>query len=185
MPLIKKNQQILLQVAKQSIEYGFSNNKPISINLDEYPLELHKKTATFVTLEINGNLRGCIGTLIAIRPLIKDIAYHAYAAAFSDPRFSKIRLDEFSRLAINISLLSIPEFISFDSEEDLIQQLRPKIDGLILTDGVNKGIFLPSVWESLNQPSEFLRYLKQKAGLAPDYWSNKITVERYTVEYIS
>ncbi len=184
MPLIKENQQILLQVAKQSIEYGF-NNKLIAINLDEHPLELHKQTATFVTLEINGNLRGCIGTLIPIRPLIMDIAYHAYAAAFSDPRFAKVCPDEFHKLEVYISLLSIPEFIYFDSEEDLIQQLRPKIDGLILTDGVHKGTFLPSVWDSLNQPSEFLRYLKQKAGLTPDYWSNKITIERYTVEYIS
>lgn len=185
MPLVKENQQILLQVAKQSIEHGFGKNKPITINLDNYPLELCKQMATFVTLEVNGNLRGCIGTLVAIRPLVKDVAYHAYAAAFSDPRFSKIRLDEFPMLDIHISLLSEPELMSFDSEEDLVQQLRPKIDGLILTDGIHKGTFLPSVWESLNQPSEFVRYLKQKAGLSPDYWSNKITVERYTAEYIS
>lgn len=185
MPLAKENCQTLLQIAKQSIQHGLDTSKPVSVDLDDYVPELHQPTATFVTLEINGNLRGCIGSLIASRPLIKDVAYNAYAAAFSDPRFAKLRPDEFPLLEIHISLLSKPEFMFFDSEEDLIQQLRPKIDGLILTDGVNKGTFLPSVWESLHQPSEFLRYLKQKAGLSPEHWSNRLTVERYTTEYIS
>ncbi len=185
MPLAKENCQTLLQIAKQSIKYGLDTNKLISVDLNEHVSELHQPTATFVTLEHNGNLRGCIGTLIASRPLVKDVAYNAFAAAFSDPRFAKLRPDEFPLLEIHISLLSKPEFMSFDSEEDLIQQLRPGVDGLILTDGVNKGTFLPSVWESLHQPSEFLRYLKQKAGLSPEHWSSKLTVERYTTEYIS
>ncbi|MDM8567084.1 AmmeMemoRadiSam system protein A [Candidatus Halobeggiatoa sp. HSG11] len=185
MPLDKKNHQTLLQIAKQSIQHGLDTNKLISTVLNDYVPELHKKTATFVTLEINNNLRGCIGTLLAIRPLAEDVAYNAHAAAFSDPRFPQLKQDEVAALDIHISLLSEPELMSFDSEEDLIQQLRPYVDGLILTDGVHKGTFLPSVWESLTQPSEFLRYLKQKAGLPPDYWSNKLTVERYTTEYIS
>jgi len=75
--------------------------------------------------------------------------------------------------------------MSFDSEEHLIQQLRPGIDGLILTEGMYKGTFLPAVWESLKEPKEFIQHLKQKAGLSPNYWSNTIKVERYTAELIS
>ncbi|MDM8569250.1 AmmeMemoRadiSam system protein A [Thiotrichales bacterium HSG1] len=185
MPLTKENHQTLLQIAKQSIQHGLNSNGPIPITLDNYASELQELTATFVTLEINSNLRGCIGTLLAFRPLVEDVAYNAYAAAFSDPRFPPLGSNEVAELAIHISLLSEPELMTFNSEEDLIQQLRPHIDGLILTDGSHKGTFLPSVWESLSQPTEFLQNLKQKAGLPVNYWSKKLTVERYTTEYIS
>jgi AmmeMemoRadiSam system protein A len=184
MSLTKKNAKILLQVAKQSISNGLENQQPLQVELSDYAEELRKIRATFVTLEINNHLRGCIGTLTAQRPLVSDVAYHAHAAAFSDPRFPKLQALEFPALDIHISILSPPEPITFESEADLIQQLRPGVDGLILSDGFHQGTFLPSVWESLHEPRDFLQHLKQKAGLPSDYWSNTIKLERYTAEYI-
>ena len=184
MSLTEEHGEILLQIAKQSIEYGLDKSKPLTVQPVNYAEELQKLTATFVTLQIHNNLRGCIGTLIATRPLVSDVAYHAHAAAFTDPRFPGLRRDEFPHLDIHISLLTEPEPMSFNSEKHLIQQLRPGIDGLILIDGMHKGTFLPTVWESLKEPHDFLKHLKQKAGLSPDYWSDTIKVKRYMTESI-
>ncbi len=184
MSLIKKHGDILLQVAKESIQHGLDKGGALTVNPLNYAEELREERATFVTLEIHHNLRGCIGTLTAYRPLVSDVAYHAHAAAFSDPRFPGLKRDEFAQLDIHISILGLPSPMNFDSEEHLIQQLRPGIDGLILSDGMYKGTFLPSVWESLSKPRDFLTHLKQKAGLSPNYWSNTIKVQRYTTESI-
>jgi AmmeMemoRadiSam system protein A len=184
MSLIKEHSQTLLQVAKDSIQHGLDKGRALKVVPFDYAEELRNEMATFVTLEIHKNLRGCIGTLVAVRPLVSDVAYHAYAAAFSDPRFPGLRRDEFPLLDIHISILSKPERIDFDSEEHLIQQMRPGVDGLIMSDGLHKGTFLPAVWESLSDPRDFLSHLKQKAGLPLDYWSDSIEVERYTTEYI-
>jgi AmmeMemoRadiSam system protein A len=185
MSLTKENVQTLLQVAKESIKTGLEKNKPLKVEPSDYAEELQENRATFVTLEIHKQLRGCIGTLTAYQSLVSDVADHAYAAAFSDPRFPRLQDNELALLELHISILSLPEPMSFDSEEQLIQQLRPGIDGLILTEGMYKGTFLPAVWESLKEPKEFLQHLKQKAGLSPNYWSNTIKVERYTAELIS
>jgi hypothetical protein len=135
--------------------------------------------AAFVTLKENGELRGCIGSLAASRPLDQDIAMNAFAAAFSDPRFNPVTADEVDELEISISVLTTPELMIFRSEEDLVSQLRPGIDGLILTEGRNRGTFLPSVWENYPERESFLNHLKMKAGLASNYWSGTLKVERY------
>lgn len=176
--------KLLLKVATASIEEGLSHQQPLTVNLQDYPPAFSVPKATFVTLEIRHQLRGCMGTLTAYRPLINDVAENAYAAAFSDPRFPPLQRPELSALDIHISILSTPEPMTFTSEADLLYQLRPGIDGLILSDGPYRGTFLPSVWESLPEPVNFLRYLKQKAGLSPHHWSNTLTVQRYTTEYI-
>jgi len=184
MSLTKEQGQTLLQVAQKSIQHGLDKSQPLNVEILDYAEELRSIRATFVTLEIDNKLRGCIGTLIAVRPLVSDVAYHAFAAAFSDPRFPGLGRDEFPLLDIHISILSEPEPIDFDSEEDLIQQIRPGKDGLILTEGMHKGTFLPSVWESLSDPQDFIRHLKQKAGLPQNYWSDTIEMQRYTTESI-
>jgi len=112
--------------------------------------------------------------------LIEDVAENAFAAAFNDPRFPRLSADEFPNLDIHISILSKPEPISFDSEAELLEKIRPNIDGLILSDEYQQGTFLPSVWASLPDKNSFLRHLKQKADLPVDYWSDTISVERYT-----
>lgn len=174
----------LLKTARDSIKHGIKTGQPLAVNLDEYDLVLCEPGASFVTLQINQQLRGCIGSLEAYRPLIKDVAENAFAAAFRDPRFPTVDAQEFEQLHYHLSILDKPEPVAFSSESDLLKKIRPGIDGLILHDKDYRGTFLPSVWESLPEPVLFLTHLKQKAGLPPDYWSDTIQIERYTVENI-
>jgi len=182
MSSIKQYGDVLLQIANQSIQQGLTTGQPLSVNPEEFPSELQAQRASFVTLELNRQLRGCIGGLVATMPLITDVAEHAFAAAFSDPRFPKLQWDEFPLLEIHISVLNPAEPMTFDSEEDLLAQLRPGIDGLIISEGHQRATFLPSVWDSLPEPHEFLTHLKQKAGFPRHYWSETIRAERYTTE---
>ncbi|MGD8483692.1 MAG: AmmeMemoRadiSam system protein A [Thioalkalispiraceae bacterium] len=174
----------LLETARASIEQGLKSGQPLKVNPDEFEAALREQRACFVTLQIEQQLRGCIGTLEAYRPLIEDVAENAFAAAFRDPRFPPLSDSEFELLHYHISVLSKPEPVSFDSEADLLSKIRPGIDGLVLEDKGLRGTFLPSVWESLPEPQQFLQHLKQKAGLPAHYWSDTLQVERYTAESI-
>ncbi len=182
MSLTKSQQSLLLALARASIEHGLKTGKALKIKLSDYPPEFCELRASFVTLEHNGQLRGCIGMLEAVRPLADDIMENAFAAAFCDRRFLPLTADELNGLELHISLLSAPTVITFSSEPDLLSQLRPNIDGLILEEGRHRATFLPVVWESLPSPSLFLQHLKQKAGLSADYWSDSIKFYRYTAE---
>lgn len=174
----------LQALAKASIQEGLQTGRPLKIDLDSFPAELKERRATFVTLHIVHNLRGCIGVLQPIRPLAEDIAENAFSAAFKDPRFPPLTADEFHKLAIHLSILTPAEPVVFASEQDLIAQLQPGIDGLILQEGHRRGTFLPSVWETLPTPEKFLNHLKQKAGLPAGYWSDTIRISRYRTESI-
>ncbi len=180
--LSSEHKKLLRQIARRSIEHGLQSGQPLAVNPAEYDAALAANRATFVTLNKHGQLRGCIGALEPVRPLIEDVAYNAYAAAFKDTRFSPLQADELPELDIHISVLGKPEPMQFDSEQDLLEQLRPGVDGLILEERGRRATFLPSVWESLNNPQAFLQHLKMKAGLPADYWSNSIRVQRYQVE---
>lgn len=138
--------------------------------------------ATFVTLTQGGQLRGCIGSLEAWRPLEQDVRANAIAAAFRDPRFMPLVAEELELTRVEVSLLQPAVAMSFSSEDDAVGQLRPDIDGVILESGAHRGTFLPQVWESLPQPRQFMAHLKQKAGLAPDFWSPDVKLSRYEVE---
>lgn len=185
MLLNKKNQRILLDLAYQSIQTGLETGQPLSINLRDYPFELSQQRATFVTLEKSKQLRGCIGMLEAVFPLAEDVCENAFSAAFKDPRFPKLEASELAEIVIHISILSPAEEMHFTSEQDLITQIRPNIDGLILESGGRKGTFLPSVWQSIQSAEQFLVHLKQKAGLAKHFWSENIKVYRYTTQMFS
>lgn len=182
--MIKDHQHYLLDLAKASIRHGLQTGQPLPVDVAALPPELQAVRATFVTLYKHGELRGCIGMLKAVRPLAEDIAENAFAAAFRDYRFSPLTEDELARLDIHLSLLTPPEAMVFVSEEDLLAQLRPGEDGLIIEEGARRGTFLPAVWESLPNPRQFLRHLKQKAGLPADYWSDTLRVSRYRAEVI-
>lgn len=178
---IQQRQQ-LHDIAYDSIKSGLTSGTASSIDLSKIDSALNTKRATFVTLQKNGELRGCIGMLEPIRPLAEDVAHNAFNAAFSDPRFPPLQAHELEQLDIHISILSIPEKVVFDSEADLLKQIRPNIDGLIMEEGHRRGTFLPSVWQSLAKPVDFLNHLKMKSGLAENYWSDSIVIHRYTVE---
>lgn len=182
MSLTKQQQDSLLQLARQSIRHGLRHGIPLRIELDAYPAALLQQRASFVTLQRHGQLRGCIGMLEAVRPLVEDVAKNAFAAAFRDPRFPPLREAECADLELHLSILSPAEALSFTSESELLAQLQPRIDGLILQEGHRRGTFLPSVWHQLPQAEEFLQHLKQKAGLPAQYWSDSLRVWRYRSE---
>ncbi|TCT20691.1 AmmeMemoRadiSam system protein A [Thiobaca trueperi] len=177
-----EQRRTLLEIATRSIAHGLERGIPLEVDPADYPQPLRAIRATFVTLEMAGNLRGCIGVLEAFRPLVEDVAHNAFAAAFEDPRFPRLRPTEFAGLDLKISILTPAEPLTFASEAELLSQIRPGIDGLILQDRRHRGTFLPSVWEQLPDPVDFLEHLKRKAGLPGGYWSNSLRVLRYTSE---
>jgi len=142
---------------------------------------LQEPGASFVTLTRQGELRGCIGTLEAHRPLGLDVRENAVAAAFCDPRFMPLTIEEFYDIRVEVSLLSPTEALAVASEEHALATLRPGIDGVVFEYGHYRSTFLPQVWEQLPEPAEFLAHLKRKAGLSMDFWSESVRLSRYTV----
>jgi AmmeMemoRadiSam system protein A len=142
---------------------------------------LREPGATFVTLTRHSELRGCIGSLVAERPLREDVTGNARAAAFRDPRFAPLTRTDYREIAVEVSLLSAMTPIEFESEEHLLTQLRPGVDGLVLEHGWQRGTFLPQVWDQLPEPRAFLGHLNHTAGLAADFWAGDIRISRYTV----
>ncbi len=175
-----QDQKILLSIAKTSIEHGLQTGTPLSVAPSEYPQALREILSSFVTLHLKKQLRGCIGALEARESLVVDVAKHAFAAAFHDPRFPSLNQNEFASIELEISILSPQQEIPCESEAQLLQQLRPGTDGLVIRDGVNTSTFLPSVWEQIPEPQAFLSQLKIKAGLLPTHWSANFKAYRYT-----
>jgi len=184
-PLDPSQRRTLLALARQSIAHGLDQGCPLSVVPSDYPADLRARRAAFVTLETGGTLRGCIGHLEAVQPLVLDVAENAFAAAFRDPRFRPLTHPELARISIEISVLTPARPLSFTSEEELLRMIEPGRDGLILEEGAARGTFLPTVWESLPEPRAFLRHLKRKAGLRPDHWSDRVRVSRYRTESFS
>lgn len=180
--LTPAQKQQLLQLAWDAIDHGLQTGRVLKPATDDPVLQC--PGASFVTLNLHGELRGCIGSLQAYQPLADDVAQNAFNAAFRDPRFAPLDDSERDALDLHISILSPSTPIHFTSEADLLRQLRPGIDGLILQDGHHRGTFLPQVWESLADPVDFLAHLKRKAGLPSHYWSPTLQVQRYTVDSI-
>lgn len=141
---------------------------------------LERPGATFVTLVLDGELRGCIGTLEARRPLAIDVRHNALGAAFDDPRFAPLTSREAASTRVEVSLLSPTTRVEVAGEDDLVGRLAPGVDGIVLELGRRRATFLPQVWETLPHPREFLRALKRKAGMPADFWSPGIRVSRYT-----
>jgi len=182
MPFSEQQRAILLDTAWRSIRHGITHGKFLAVDPSDFDSTLAEAGASFVTLHQQGELRGCIGTLEAYRPLINDIAENAFAAAFHDPRFTPVSQADIENIDLDISVLGKSEPLEPGSEQHLLAQIRPGLDGLILRDGPNRGTFLPSVWESLPERKDFLRQLKVKAGLPADHWSDTVEVSRYTTE---
>ena len=143
---------------------------------------LRRPGASFVTLHLDGELRGCIGSIEAHRPLGEDVARNARAAAYRDPRFPPVATEEIPRLQVEVSVLSPREPLLAKSESDALAMIRPGIDGICLDYGDLRSTFLPQVWESLPEPGEFLGELKRKAGLPRTFWHPDLRLSRYTVD---
>lgn len=171
--------QELLQQARSAIEEALGGAPcPPSADLPT----LKEPGATFVTLLKEGQLRGCIGTLQAYRPLIADIRSNAVAAALHDSRFYAVELNELKKIQIEVSLISPPEVLPFSDENDLRHKLEPGVDGVTIQAGARQATFLPQVWEQLPTPAQFLAHLKLKAGVPSDTPMETFRVQRYRVQ---
>jgi len=180
--LSKADRKTLLNLANATISHGVINGEKLSANSTDYPAPLQAMRACFVTLHLHNRLRGCIGTLQAEEPLVIAVINAAFGAAFEDPRFAAVATSEVAELEIDISVLSQADPLVIQSEEQLLEILRPGVDGLIIEEGRNRATFLPTVWEQLPRAADFVNQLKQKAGFPTDYWSDGIQVSRYTTE---
>lgn len=180
-----EQKQALLYVAKQSILQGLKSHQPLSIDVKQLPFPAELCRDSFVTLEKQGQLRGCIGSIQAHRQIALDVCENAFKAAFHDPRFPPVTESEVNDIALSISLLSPFVPIQFSSEADLLQKIRPGIEGIVIQDQQKSALFLPHVWSQLPDREQFLQALKKKAGFATTYWSNTITVHGFTADVIA
>ena len=176
---------ILLRVAKSAIMRQFDDSYKFDEKslLEAYPMLL-VEGAAFVTLKHKQSLRGCIGSIIAHRSLYNDIVHNAVAAAFEDPRFYPLSESELSHVEVEVSVLSKAEILEYEDFSDLLQKVRPDIDGLIINYNGSQGTFLPQVWEQLKTPREFLEHLSMKAGLTPSVYEKHPMIYRYGVDAI-
>jgi len=179
-------QQYILSLAHRSIEHFFNSEKILEINEKELPTDqLKEKRACFVTLTLEGNLRGCIGHIEPIQQLYLDIIENAISAAFEDPRFNPLSKNEFKNVKLEVSVLTVPLKLNFFDSQDLLNKLRPKIDGVIIRRGHYGATYLPQVWEDLKNKEEFLSSLCQKAGLPAEDWQKSgLEVMTYQAEVI-
>lgn len=181
--LTETDRSFLLALARQSIE-NFANGTSLpSVDLDALSPLLREQGACFVTLTYNGYLRGCVGALEPYQSLAEDVREHAVAAAFQDYRFPPVQVNEIKDIEIEISYLTRPKILNYESPIELPEILRPNIDGVVVRDGMRRATFLPQVWEKISDPEEFLEQLCMKMGAPADLWRRKkLDVLTYQVE---
>lgn len=181
--LLNAHGDFMLHLAKRSILHTLNTGHVLELDLTTVPPELTAQGACFVTLNLGGRLRGCIGSPEAWRPLAADVVHNANRAAFHDPRFTPLGQSECTRLEVHISVLSPAEPFAVADEADLLNKLVPGKDGLIIADTVHgqtrRALFLPAVWKQLPRPEQFLNHLKAKAGLPPDQYSPDFKAWRF------
>jgi len=169
--------RVLLEIARESVEHAVLGTPETEYD-DGW---LWEPGATFVTLRHRGELRGCLGTLKASEPLIRDLRHNARAVTSEDPRFPPLAATELRETGVEVSLLSPLEEVPCATEADAVRELSRGRDGWYLVYRQHSGTFLPQVWESLPRPGDFLRRLKEKAGLPLGFWDREIRLWRYTV----
>ncbi|MBN8580337.1 MAG: AmmeMemoRadiSam system protein A [Anaerolineae bacterium] len=182
-PLTNGEKQTLLLIAREAIENAVMGKAASPINQTSLTQALREQGSSFVTLTIHGELRGCIGALEAYQPLAEDVREHAIAAALNDPRFPPLTQKELSRIQIEVSCLTLPQELEYADVDDLLNKLRPHVDGVILKHGFRRATFLPQVWEKIPNPVEFLEQLCYKMGERGNLWQEaKLQVLTYQVE---
>lgn len=183
MSLTPQERQKLIALAREAITRSVRRQELPPVDLSALSGDLRRDGASFVTLTKHGELRGCIGSLEARRPLVEDVCENAISAAFHDPRFPPVRPEELDDLRLEISVLSAPQPLSYDGPDDLIAKLRPGVDGVVIESGWNRATFLPQVWEKIPDAHQFMEHLCRKAYLPADaYCRPGLDVYTYQVE---
>ena len=183
MALNAKEKKYLLELVRKTVTRYIENGEILELKPEDVPHKsLIENGACFVTLHIGKELKGCIGTLEAHRPLVFDVIDNALGAAFNDPRFYPLRREELTKVTFSMSVLSAPKPLPVKDEKDLLKKLVPHKHGLIIQMGVARATFLPVVWEQLPKKDEFLSHLCMKAGLLPDEWKRTKGIQFYTSE---
>jgi AmmeMemoRadiSam system protein A len=181
--LTDEERKVLLQIARQALERAVRGQPPQRIDPSDLTGKLIEPGASFVTLTIGEMLRGCVGTLEPYQNLAADVSEHAVAAGLQDFRFPPVQPDELDQIEIEVSRLTVPQPLNYDTPQALIESLRPGIDGVVLRDGMRRATFLPQVWEKLPNPVEFLEHLCAKMSADPGLWQRKkLEVLLYEVE---
>jgi AmmeMemoRadiSam system protein A len=181
--LTPEEKQTLLQIARRSLEAAVRGQGLPALERASMTPRLLADGASFVTLTVHGELRGCIGALQPYQPLAADVREHAAAAALEDYRFHPVGPDELPAIAVEVSRLTVPTPLEYTTPDDLISKIHPGTDGVILRDSYQRATYLPQVWEKIPEPAEFLESLCQKMGAAPDAWRRKhLDVLVYQVE---
>lgn len=181
--LTEAERQYLLVLARQALENGVCGDPPPILKAEDLTPNLIQRGASFVTLTRRGMLRGCIGAIEPYQGLAEDVREHAAAAGLEDYRFAPVRAEELPEIHIEISRLTTPKLLEYANAEDLLIQLRPGVDGVVLRDGFRRATFLPQVWEKIPRPADFLAQLCQKMGAPSDLWKHKkLEVLIYQVE---
>lgn len=172
----------ILDLARRSLEQAVQGYGPYEPDLVNLPPKLREPGASFVTLTEGDELRGCIGRLEAKDPLAVDVCIHAAAAALEDYRFPPVQPDELPFIHIEVSVLTPHQPLEYTSPEDLLNKLRPGIDGVMVSDGVRRATFLPQVWEKVTDKADFMDHLCDKMGVPADLWRRKhLNVSVYQV----
>lgn len=181
--LTQEERLFLLKLARESINKAVFHRPLSKVTNDSLTPSLTEDGASFVTLTIDGDLRGCIGTLEAHQGLAVDVQERAAQAAMEDYRFPPLSAEELEKVSIEISRLTKPEELKYSKPEELPGLLRPNVDGVILQHGFKRATFLPQVWEQLPDPHDFLSHLCAKMGSSPDLWKRvMLQVSIYQVE---
>lgn len=181
--LTEEEKRYLLKLARQALESAVRGQSLPPLDLSTLTPTLRENGASFVTLTIDGDLRGCVGALEPYQPLAEDVREHAVAAALEDYRFPPVSEAELPKIHIEISRLTLPVPLTYTDAQDLLAKLRPGVDGVILRDGWRRATFLPQVWEKIPDKADFLDNLCYKMGVAPDTWRRKhLDVLIYEVE---
>jgi len=181
--LSRQDKQQLLQIARDTIAREIRGERQLHLDPKTYSSRLQEKGACFVTLTIREELRGCVGSIEPSQPLVLDVQGRSLAAAFEDPRFPPLSEEELVKIEIEISILTPPQKLQFPDPEQLLELLRPGVDGVILSYQFRRATFLPQVWDKLPEPEDFLGRLCQKMGMPADAWRHyPLGVEIYQVE---
>ncbi|MFP4310134.1 MAG: AmmeMemoRadiSam system protein A [Desulfococcaceae bacterium] len=179
--LAPQEQTYLLSLARSVIEGKLRGGRPEPTPANPSGAMVEKR-GCFVTIHANGALRGCIGTIEPLQPLVEAVAENAINAAFRDPRFPPLAEKELASISLEISVLTVPEPLSFSNGDELVCLLKPGVHGVVLEKGWHRSTFLPQVWEQLPEPERFLSRLCQKAGLSGECWRDPgLTVKTYEV----